>query len=171
MINPMTSPQDQRLALSVIEVRDLIKAGKATSTEITRLCLARIEECKGLNALNTVCADYALAAAADIDARAARGDTRGLLFGVPVVIKDNLCTIGIRTTASSQILENFVPAYDAEVVTRLKKEGAVIVGKANMDEFAMGSSNETSSFGVVHNPHDPDRVPGGSSGGSAAAVA
>src|SRR5207253_2707875 len=124
-----------------------------------------------LNAFNLVDADRALGRAAEIDRRRAAGETPGPLAGVPIALKDNMDVRGMRTTASSRILEHFVPPYDATVVRQLERAGAVIVGKTNCDEFAMGSSNENSAFGPVRNPWALDRVPGGSSGGSAAAVA
>lgn len=125
-----------------------------------------------LNAFITV-ADRAAAieAAREVDAKLAQGLDLPLLAGVPIAIKDNLCTEGVRTTAGSRMLEGFVPPYDATVVTKLKQAGAILIGKTNLDEFAMGSSNENSYFGAVQNPVQTDRVPGGSSGGSAAAVA
>ncbi|MBS1819964.1 MAG: Asp-tRNA(Asn)/Glu-tRNA(Gln) amidotransferase subunit GatA [Acidobacteria bacterium] len=152
------------------EVRDAVQHGTRSAVEVCTEALARIEAHNPqLNAFNTVTRDEALAQARAVDARA---DRRSLpLAGVPVAVKDNLCTRGIRTTASSRILERFVPPYDATVVARLQAAGAVVVGKANCDEFAMGSSNENSAFGPARNPWATDRIPGGSSGGSAVAVA
>ncbi len=142
------------------------------SEEVTRILLDRISESnQALNAYVTVAADEALAQAKEADRRLAAGDDAGPLCGVPLAVKDNMNTRGLRTTCASRILENFVPPFDGTAVRKLREAGAVFLGKTNMDEFAMGSSNEHSLFGPCRNPHDHDRVTGGSSGGSACAVA
>jgi aspartyl-tRNA(Asn)/glutamyl-tRNA(Gln) amidotransferase subunit A len=142
-----------------------------SSEELTRSVLDRIEERNGeLNAYITVTPESALEQAREADKRLSAGEASGALCGIPLAIKDLLTTRGIRTTCGSRMLENFVPPYDSTVVRKLKEAGAVLVGKANMDEFAMGASNETSFFGPCRNPYDTQRVAGGSSGGSACAV-
>ena len=157
--------------LTIGGVRDAIRSGARTAADVCRDALERIETLNPLlNAFNTIAAEQALARAEAIDRNLDRWRDAPL-SGVPVAVKDNLCTRGVRTTASSRMLEAYIPPYDATVVSRLESAGAVIVGKTNCDEFAMGSSNENSAFGPVHNPWALDRVPGGTSGGSAAAVA
>ncbi len=143
-----------------------------SSVELTRAYLSQIEARDGeIGAFLTVDAKGALAAAEASDARRARGEARGDLDGIPFGVKDNFCTAGLRTTCASRMLEHFVPSYDATAVARLTQAGAVLLGKLSLDEFAMGSSNERSAFGVTRNPHALDRVAGGSSGGSASALA
>ena len=151
--------------LSALENRDI------SSIELTQAYLSRVDALNGqLNAVITVDHEGALAAAKDADDARHRGEG-GVLNGVPLLHKDIFCTAGLRTTCASRMLENFTPPYDATVVSKLKAAGAITLGKTNMDEFAMGSSNETSYFGPAHNPWDFSCVPGGSSGGSAAAIA
>ena len=150
----------------------MLKARKVSSREITRAVLDRISAVDSqVKAYMTVTEEEVLRAAQAVDERIGRGEEIGPLTGIPVAIKDNMCTKGVLTTCSSKILFNYVPPYDATVVERLASAGAVMVGKTNLDEFAMGSSTENSAFFPTHNPWDLKRVPGGSSGGSAAAVA
>jgi len=157
--------------LAAHEAAALLARREVSSVELTRAALDRIRALNGsLNAYLTVTEDEALAQAQAADERIARGEA-GPLTGVPAAIKDVVCTKGVRTTCGSRILESFVPPYDAHVIERLKAAGIVMVGKTNMDEFAMGSSGENSAFGPTRNPWAQDRVPGGSSSGSAAAVA
>ncbi|MCH8140197.1 MAG: Asp-tRNA(Asn)/Glu-tRNA(Gln) amidotransferase subunit GatA, partial [Proteobacteria bacterium] len=147
-----------------------LRQGDYSSVELIRHYLARIEANSTLNTFITVAEDEALNAAASADQAFERGEA-GPLTGIPLAHKDIFCTQGIATTCGSRILENWIAPYDATVVDRLAHAGAVLLGKTNMDEFAMGSSNENSYFGAALNPWDSSRVPGGSSGGSAAAVA
>jgi aspartyl-tRNA(Asn)/glutamyl-tRNA(Gln) amidotransferase subunit A len=153
-------------------VREALEAKRVSARELTREFYARIEKRNPeLNAFLTLCPDRANAQADRIDWLAAEGKPLPPLAGVPFAVKDVISTRGVRTTCGSRILENHVPAYDATAVERIEQAGAIVLGKTNCDEFAMGSSNENSAYGPVRNPVAPDRVPGGSSGGSAAAVA
>jgi aspartyl-tRNA(Asn)/glutamyl-tRNA(Gln) amidotransferase subunit A len=157
---------------SARSIRDDVASRRVSAVEVCRDALRRIEASnQALNSFLLVDPDDALARAQKVDARLAGGEGPGPLAGVPIAIKDNLCVRGMITTAASKILETYRPPYDATVVERLEAAGAVIVGKTNCDEFAMGSSNENSAFGPVRNPWARSRTPGGSSGGSAAAVA
>ena len=156
---------------TLAELAEALRNGETSSEELTRHFLGRIESLDpGLNAFVTVTAEQALASARAADEARAAGQA-GPLTGVPLAHKDIFCTDGVRTSCGSRMLDNFVSPYDATVVERLKAAGTVMLGKTNMDEFAMGSSNETSWYGPVRNPWNPAKVPGGSSGGSAAAVA
>lgn len=157
--------------LTLTEVRDAIAGKKVSSREVTEAVYKRIEETSDLNTFITLCRESALKAADLADARIARGEKLGALEGVPIVLKDNISLEGERLTCGSKFLDNYIAPFDATVAKKLKAAGAVIVGKANMDEFAMGSSNENSAYGPVKNAVDPTRVPGGSSGGSASSVA
>jgi aspartyl-tRNA(Asn)/glutamyl-tRNA(Gln) amidotransferase subunit A len=157
--------------LSIVEIIQGLRNKTFSSIEITQHLLARAKKIdKSLNSLISLTEDEALRAAAIADARLAEGDTPSLC-GVPIIHKDIFCTKGVRTSCGSKMLDNFIPPYDATVIENFNNSGAVMLGKSNMDEFAMGSSNETSFYGAVKNPWALDCVPGGSSGGSAAAVA
>lgn len=160
------------LRLSAVGLGAAVRAGKTTAVEAMEAVLGQIEEHDGeYRCYVTVDREGALRKAALVQKRIEVGELTGPLAGVPVALKDNLCTAGMRTTCSSRMLENYVPAFSAEAVRNLEKAGAVTIGKTNMDEFAMGSTTETSYFGATKNPRNPGHVPGGSSGGSAAAVA
>jgi aspartyl-tRNA(Asn)/glutamyl-tRNA(Gln) amidotransferase subunit A len=157
--------------LTIKAARLAIAAGQLSAVELCRAALERINRLEELNAFITVTADAALARAQQIDEAARCGAQLPALAGAIVAIKDNMLTRGVRTTAGSRMLANYIPPYTATAVERLEAAGAIIIGKANLDEFAMGSSNENSAYGPVKNPWDLERVPGGSSGGSAVAVA
>jgi aspartyl-tRNA(Asn)/glutamyl-tRNA(Gln) amidotransferase subunit A len=157
---------------SASEIAGAVRAGSRRARDVVEEHLARIAERDGeLHAFLTVTGEEARATADEVDRVVAAGGDPGPLAGVPIALKDNMCTRGVLTTCASRILDGWRPPYDATVVTRLRAAGAVVIGKTNLDEFAMGSSTENSAFGPTRNPHDLTRVPGGSSGGSAAAVA
>lgn len=156
---------------SAHEIAQAVKSQKITAEQVTQFYLQRIEKLdKEINAFISI-NPKAIEEAKAVDAKIKAGQTVGTLAGVPVAVKDLLCTEGLKTTAASKILENFIPPYNATVVQNLKNQDAVVLGKTSLDEFAMGSSNETSAFGTVKNPWNPNYVPGGSSGGSGAALA
>ena len=156
--------------MTIAEARNGLANKSFTSLELTDAHLAAIEAARALNAFVLETPARATEMAKASDARIASGNA-GPLEGIPLAIKDMFCTAGIRSTACSHILDNFVPTYESTVTSQLWRDGAVLLGKTNCDEFAMGSSTEHSAFGRVRHPLDPDRVPGGSSGGSAALVA
>ena len=158
--------------LTIHELRHKLRRGDLTSTQLTHALFDRIEDTDGkIGSYLTVCRDRGMAEARAADERLANGDASSPLLGIPLALKDVLLTEGVPTTCASRILQGFTPPFDATAVRRLREAGAVLLGKTNMDEFAMGSSTENSGFSLTRNPWDPDRVPGGSSGGSAAAVA
>lgn len=160
------------LSLSAVELAKAIQAGETTAVEAMKAVLDQIDRTeKEYNCYVTVDREGALKRAEEVQKRIEAGELKGSLAGVPVAIKDNMCTEGMLTTCSSKILENFIPTFSAEAVLNLEKAGAVVIGKTNMDEFAMGSTTETSYYGPTKNPRNTEHVPGGSSGGSAAAVA
>lgn len=158
--------------LTAEEIRSGITEGRFSAREVIDSIFSRIQDYEPIiEGYITLCREEALAEAKCIDERIKRGEALGSLAGIPIAIKDNICTNGIKTTCASKMLQDFIPPYDATVVRKLKEADAVVIGKTNMDEFAMGSSTENSAFKKTRNPWDTDRVPGGSSGGSAAVVA
>ena len=161
--------------LTITEARRGLKEKNFTVTDLVKACLDKIEKTNDeLNSFLTVCKKESLALAKKLDEDLIHNSEiieHKSLYGIPIAVKDNFCTKGIRTTASSKVLDNFIPPYDATVVAKLKEAGAIIIGKTNMDAWAHGSSTETSAYGTTKNPHNLDYSPGGSSGGSAAAVA
>ncbi len=160
------------LEYSAVELSAAIREGRVTATDAMEAVLARIDAReKDINAYVTIDREQAMRAAAEAQAKIEKGELTGLLAGVPVAVKDNICTQDLLTTCASKMLAHFVPTFSAEAVVSLEKAGAVIIGKTNMDEFAMGSTTETSAYGETRNPWNTAHVPGGSSGGSAAAVA
>ena len=161
------------MSLTAVELGKKIRSGEVTAMDAAMDALQQIQDKdENINSFVTVLEkDTILARAEEVQKKIEAGELTGPLAGVPVAIKDNMCTEGILTTCSSRILHNFVPTYSSEAVKNLEKAGAVIIGKTNMDEFAMGSTTETSAYGVTRNPHNTEHVPGGSSGGSCAAVA
>src|SRR5215471_18553881 len=159
-------------ALTLRKASELLRSKAASPVELTQACLRRIEKCNpAVNAFITVTGESALATAREMEAEQRRGKWRGPLHGIPIALKDNIDTAGVRTTGASELFKDRVPTGDAEVVRRLKNAGAILLGKLNMHEFAYGASSAVTYFGPVHNPWALDRVSGGSSGGSAAAIA
>src|ERR1700731_1706831 len=171
--NPVSGGQSDDLTrMSIREVADLVRRKKVSPVELTTACLARIDRFNpALNAFITITAESAMQQARDAEAEVQRGKWRGPLHGVPIALKDLFDTAGVRTTAASGVFKDRIPTEDAEVVRRLKVAGAVLLGKTNMQEFAFGGSSIVSYFGAVHNPWELSHIAGGSSGGSAAALA
>lgn len=160
------------LEKSISELHELLVHKDVSSSELTKAYLKRIETVDPeLKAYLTVLEDQALVQSAEVDRKVAQGEQLGVLEGIPMALKDNMCTEGVRTSCASKMLENFFPPYNATVTDRLRGAGTILLGKLNMDEFAMGSSTENSFFAKTRNPWNLECVPGGSSGGSAVSVA
>jgi aspartyl-tRNA(Asn)/glutamyl-tRNA(Gln) amidotransferase subunit A len=171
-LRPASGESQDVARLTLRKASELLRRKAASSVDLTQACLRRIETYNStLNAFITITGEQALTAAREMDAEQRRGNWRGPLHGIPIAVKDNMDTAGIRTTAASELFKDRVPSEDAEVVRRLKYAGAILLGKTNLQEFAYGGSSSISYFGPVHNPWALERVPGGSSGGSAAATA
>lgn len=171
-LKPCLGGSQDLTSLTLKQASQLLRSGAASPVDLTQACLRRIDsDNSALNAFITVTGEQALAVAREMEAEQRRGIWRGPLHGIPIALKDNIDTAGIRTTAASELFKDRVPSADAEVVRRLKAAGAILLGKTNLQEFAYGGSSSVSYFGPVHNPWALDRIPGGSSGGSAAATA
>ena len=171
-LRPCFGESQDLASLTLKQASELLRSGDASPVDLTQACLRRIDrDNSALDAFITVTGEQALAVARQMEAEQLRGIWRGPLHGIPIALKDNIDTAGIRTTAASELFKDRVPSEDAEVVRRLKGAGAILLGKTNLHEFAYGGSSSVSYFGPVHNPWALDRVPGGSSGGSAAATA
>src|SRR5687767_8365920 len=169
---PMAAPSQDLTTLTLKQASDLLRRKEVSPLELTQACLARIDRHdRAINAFITVTREQALATAREMESELRRGRPRGPLHGVPIALKDNIDTAGIKTTAASGVFKDRVPTEDADAVVRLKKAGAVILGKLNLHEFALGGTSSVTYFGPVHNPWALDRVSGGSSGGSGAAIA
>jgi len=171
-LKPAFGESQDLATLTLKEASELLRRKAASPVDLTLACLKRIETYNpSLNAFITVTRDQAMEAARAMEAEQRKGKWRGPLHGIPIALKDNIDTAGTRTTAASELFKDRVPSEDAEVVRRLKNAGAILLGKTNLHEFAYGGSSSVSYFGPVHNPWALDRIPGGSSGGSAAATA
>src|SRR5579871_6812771 len=171
-VAPARAETQDLTSLSLMQAIGLVRSKRTSPVELTQACLTRIEKLNpSLNAFITVTGESALAAAREMEAEAKRGAWRGPLHGVPIALKDNIDTAGVRTTGAGEVFKDRVPTEDAEVARRVKNAGAVLLGKLNLHEFAYGGTSAVSHYGPVHNPWDPALTPGGSSGGPGAAVA
>src|SRR5256886_243605 len=169
---PVLGASQELATLTLKQASDLLRRRDVSPVDLTQACLNRIDKYNpSINAFITVTRDQALATAREMEAEQKSGKWRGPLHGIPIALKDNIDTAGTRTTAASAVFKDRVPAEDADAVVRLKRAGAILLGKLNLHEFALGGTSAVTFFGPVHNPWALDRVPGGSSGGSAAAIA